>query len=214
MGFLGIEILKINEIRDLFFLLFEGRIFQMQKNYTGGGRRSIRLKGYDYSQEGAYFVTICVQNKECLFGEVVDGQMCLNDAGRMVQKWWKELDNKFLNFELNTFVVMPNHFHAIVVIKNVGADLCVCPDEHVFNENCVPGEHIDSPLPKIIQWFKTMTTNEYICGVRLKKFPPFKKRIWQRNYYEHIIRNEESFKKIQEYILHNPENWKNDKFFE
>src|SRR5512147_1358322 len=86
-------------------------------------RRSIRLKRYDYSQAGAYFVTICTQNRECLFGEIVRGEMCLNDAGMMMVRWWDELSNKFPTFDPDAFVVMPNHIHCIVVINDVGATL-------------------------------------------------------------------------------------------
>ena len=88
-------------------------------------RRSIRLDGYDYSQEGAYFLTICVQDRESLFGEVVDDAVKLNEAGQMVEKWWQELSHKFPQVEIDENVVMPNHFHGVLVI--VGADLRVCP---------------------------------------------------------------------------------------
>lgn len=92
-------------------------------------RQSIRLRDYDYSQNGAYFVTICCQNKACLFGEIVNGEVRLNDAGKMVEKWWRELANKFPAIELDEFIIMPNHFHGIVVI--VGADLRVCPGAYL-----------------------------------------------------------------------------------
>ena len=98
-------------------------------------RRSIRLKGFDYSREGLYFVTICVQNRACLFGDVENGVMILNDMGRMVEKWYYELQNKFQDMKCREMVVMPNHFHCIVenvgtsVGATVGADLCVCPDD-------------------------------------------------------------------------------------
>jgi len=132
-------------------------------------RRSIRLKGYDYSKSGAYFVTICVQNRECRFGDVVNGELRLNDAGRMVERWYSELENKFPSIQCDQFVCMPNHVHFIVV-NDVGADLCVCPDpdsppttlgEHVSDEH-ISGEHAGSPLHRVVQWFKTMSTNEFI----------------------------------------------------
>jgi putative transposase len=187
-------------------------------------RRSIRLKGYDYSQNGAYFVTICTQNRECLFGEIMNGEMVLNDAGEIMKKWWLELENKFPNFGLDVFVVMPNHFHGIIVIDNekneteiVGADLRVCPDVYEQGKHTGSPLHGSSksqpPLSTMIQWFKTMTTNEYIRGVKTKKFPPFEKRIWQRNYHEHIIRNEKSYETIQNYIINNPAKWQDDTFF-
>jgi hypothetical protein len=90
-------------------------------------RRSVRLHGYDYAREGAYFMTVCTQGKACLFGEVVGGAMRLNEAGRMVEEWWNEVRCKFPDREIDEYVVMPNHFHGIVI---VGADLCVRPDVH------------------------------------------------------------------------------------
>ena len=92
-------------------------------------RRSIRLKGYNYMQAGAYFVTICTQERACLFGVTADGEMQWNDAGRMIEQWWFELNRKFLMVETDEFVIMPNHFHGIVVITDVpvGADLRVGP---------------------------------------------------------------------------------------
>jgi len=90
-------------------------------------RRSVRLKGYDYAQSGAYFITVAAQDRTCLFGEIVDGGTRLNDAGAMVERWWFELNNKFRTVETDEFVIMPNHFHGIVVIADgpVGADTCV-----------------------------------------------------------------------------------------
>jgi len=190
-------------------------------------RRSIRLPGYDYSQTGAYFVTICTKDRECLFGDIVNREMSLNDAGRMVDKWYGELENKFTDIKCDEYIVMPNHFHAI--IQNVGADLCVCPNgnrvgttmgenvagkrvagENVAGEN-VAGEHIGSPLQGVIQWFKTMTTNEYMRGVKQHGWPPFPGKLWQRNYYEHIIRNENEMARIREYIMNNPAQWATDR---
>jgi len=145
-------------------------------------RRSIRLKGYDYSQAGLYFLTICVQNHECLFGTIRGGEMVLNDAGKMIEKWCVELSHKFSDIVVDTHIVMPNHFHAVIVNNGcgntantnatasatppVGADLCVCPNdfnrdimgerpiitgEHVGGD--ILGEHIGSPLHRVVQWF-------------------------------------------------------------
>jgi REP element-mobilizing transposase RayT len=177
-------------------------------------RRSIRLQGYDYSRNGAYFVTVCVQHRECLLGEIVDDEMRLNDAGRMVERWWVELGNKFPSVETDEFVVMPNHFHGIITI--VGADLRVCPDR--------TGAHIgaplrhgplqrinDAPLPEIVQWFKTMTTNEYIRTVKQHGWVPLPGRLWQRNYYERVIRTEEELRRIRQYITDNPSQWAHDR---
>ncbi|MBN2126630.1 MAG: hypothetical protein JW821_20185 [Deltaproteobacteria bacterium] len=181
-------------------------------------RQSIRLKRYDYSWPGGYFVTMCVQDRKCLFGDIRGGEMVLNDAGRMVQKWCGELNNKFPDIQCDEYIIMPNHFHAI--IQNVGADLRVCPDLRVCsqnepNENGAgehrTGEHVGSPLHVVVQWFKTMTTNEYIRGVKRFHWMPFHGKLWQRNYYEHVIRNENEWNRIRDYITRNPMRWETDR---
>jgi putative transposase len=175
-------------------------------------RRSIRLKGYDYSQAGLYFITICVQGRLSLFGDVVNDDMVLNDAGKMVEKWYYDLENKFPDIKCHEKVVMPNHFHCIVEnVGPVGADLRVCLDN--MGEPPILGEHVGSPLHRVVQWFKTMTTNEYIRGVKQSGWQPFYRKLWQRNYWEHIIRDEQSFQRIAEYIINNPKNWNNDKLY-
>ena len=189
-------------------------------------RKSIRLKGYDYTQAGLYFVTICLQNRKCLFGDVINGTMQLNDSGRMIEKWYYELENKFPDIQCGTHIVMPNHFHC--VIHNVGADLRVCPNDNtkpfdngqtqrsapanILGEHKpILGEHAGSPLHRVVQWFKTMTTNEYIRNVKSNKWQRFDGKLWQRNYWEHIIRNEKSHQNISEYIIKNPIKWNADK---
>lgn len=172
-------------------------------------RRSIRLQDHDYALPGAYFVTICTQERHCLFGEVVDTKMLLNDAGRMVQQWWLGLNRKFGTAKTDEFVIMPNHLHGIVVIP-VGADRCVGPVPQNAR-TAHPGAHAGAPLPTIIQWFKTMTTNQYIRGVKTSAWLSFNRRLWQRNYYEHVIRNEESLNRIRQYIQDNPANWAHDR---
>ncbi|MBI5739331.1 MAG: hypothetical protein HZA16_01310 [Nitrospirae bacterium] len=140
-------------------------------------RRSIRLQEYDYANQGAYYVTICVKDRECLFGSIHNRKMVLNDAGQMVYKWWNESAHKFNRIELDEFVIMPNHMHGIITI--VGADLCVrptgntrvCPGQvytvdHDYNPKL--GAHAGAPLPSVIQWFKTMTTNECIRAVGMR----------------------------------------------
>lgn len=188
----------------------------MKYNPTIHHRRSIRLKGYDYSQNGAYFVTICTQNRECLFGKIMDGKMVLNDAGKIIQTEWEKLPQQFQNIELDVFVVMPNHFHGIVVIQNendvdVGGPLVGTQNGNGQPQGIAPTDK--KTIGDIIGAFKSLTTNEYIRGVKNGKFPPFEKQIWQRNYHEHIIRNEQSLDKIREYIMYNPQKWQNDVFF-
>ena len=140
-----------------------------------------------------------------MFGEVEHEQMRLNEAGRMIERWGGELTSKFPSVETDEYVVMPNHIHGIVVI--VGADLRVRPDP---GAPMIEGTHTGVPLPRIVQWFKTMTTNEYIRGVKRYGWAPFQGRLWQRNYYEHVIRNEEDLEDIRQYIVGNPAQWPED----
>ena len=156
-------------------------------------RRSIRLKGYDYSLPGAYFITLCTQNREKFFGYIEDGILHLNDAGMMVQKWYEELSHKFANVACDEMVVMPNHFHCIWHIST---------------------QEEGTNIPTVVQWFKTMTTNEYIRGVKGKGWQPFNKRLWQRDYYEHIIRSPKAYEHIRNYIQTNPERWESDQLRE
>ena len=199
-------------------------------------RRSIRLQGYDYASIGLYFVTICTQNRECLLGEIKNGEMVLNDAGRMVERWYFETQNKFPDIVCHEMIVMPNHFHCIwenVGLDNasgpVGANLRVRPPKqnNVLQEGAHAGaprrdivndsdliENVSgSPLSAVVGWFKTMSTNEYIRGVKQLGWPPFDRKLWQRNYYEHIIRNDPSLWKISDYIVNNPARWSDDKFY-
>jgi len=106
-------------------------------------RRSIRFPGYDYSRTGAYFVSICTKDRKCLFGNIINQEMVLNDAGRMVEKWYVELENKFQDIRCDEYIIMPNHTHAIIINIGkdpVGADLCVCQNDHRHGRT--PGEHI------------------------------------------------------------------------
>ncbi|MCK4591435.1 MAG: hypothetical protein KAT86_06745 [Candidatus Latescibacteria bacterium] len=162
-------------------------------------RRSVRLNGYDYFQPGAYFVTICVQSSLCLLDNI--------DVRVVVQRWWDELHNKFPNVDTDAFVIMPNHIHGVIIITYpVGAHLRVRP------ESSSGQTHRSAPtVGNIIQWFKTMTTNEYIHGVKQYGWTPFPGRLWQRNYYEHIIRNEDQLNSIREYIHLNPLKWELDR---
>lgn len=182
-------------------------------------RRSIRLKDYDYSQPGAYFITLCTQDRECLFGEIANEKMALNGAGRMVKQWWNEVGNKYPTVTIDAFVIMPNHFHGIVVI--VGADLCVCPNQSGAWDNeqgaqtgvgahIGMGAHAGAPLQRIVQWFKTMTTNAYLHGVKHHNWPPFPGKLWQRSYYDHVIRDQNEWDCIREYIAANPTRWAED----
>ena len=172
-------------------------------------RRSLRLKGYDYTHVGAYFVTIVTQSRLCLFGEIVGKEMRLNKAGKMMCGIWEALPQRFPTIEIDMFVVMPNHLHGIVVIKN-RATTRVAPTELMDGG-------VDAPitdrfaLGDVIGAYKSLTTVEYARGVKQMKWSLFHRRLWQRNYYEHVVRHDESLKQLQQYILDNPAQWTFDK---
>ncbi len=169
-------------------------------------RRSIRLRGYDYAWPGAYFVTICTQDRQCLFGEVHDGVMRPNDAGHMVERWWHELSNKFAEARLDAFVVMPNHVHGILI---VGADRRVRPEDIGQTHRSAPTR--DTPtLGDVMRWFKTMTTNEYLRNIKARGWPGVRRTVWQRNYYEHVVRGETDLDRVRRYIQTNPRTWAED----
>jgi len=173
-------------------------------------RRSIRLKGYDYAQPGAYFVTICTQDQESLFGDIVIGQMHLNAVGEMVWRWWRELNQKYPMVQTDAAVVMPNHFHGIIIVGQPpgGQPPRVAPtDVDAAPVGATLGGRPDAAptLGQIVGWFKTMATNEYIRGVKQQGWPPFPGRVWQRNYYEHIVRSEVTLRRIRTYIQNNPQ---------
>ncbi|QMW02895.1 transposase [Spirosoma foliorum] len=195
-------------------------------------RRSIRLKGYDYSQAGLYFITICCQDRACLLGEIKNGELQLNDAGKMVEAQWLVLPTRFTHIDLHEFVVMPNHFHGILQITDVGAPLVVAQKHEEGNAEDMEGQpqgiaptiaptiaSASTPTPErktvgdMMDAFKSITTVEYIRGVKGMGWMPFNGKVWQRNYYEHIIRNEEAYQNISGYIRDNPSRWDNDKFY-
>jgi len=157
-------------------------------------RRSLRLKGYDYTSPGAYFVTLCTQGRLCLFGEIKEGVMCLNEIGHMIERWLLSIPERFEHVDIDAFVIMPNHLHGIIVF------------EAIVNKQF---RHVS--LASVVRWFKKKTTNEYIQGVKQKGWPPFNRRLWQRNYWEHIIRNDRSLERIRRYIVENPLRWHLDR---
>lgn len=173
-------------------------------------RQSMRLKGYDYSQAGAYFITLCTQNRECLFGEINNGNIVLTDAGKMIQMVWNGIPQHYCGFCVHENIVMPNHFHGIIEI--VGAGPCACPD-NINGQKLKNGQPqgVAPTLSDIMNRFKTMTTKKYSDGVKQSGWMPYSSKLWQRNYYEHIIRNEDELNKIREYIQGNPLNWDSDR---
>jgi REP element-mobilizing transposase RayT len=163
-------------------------------------RRSIRLPQFDYSQKGIYFVTVCLQDRSCLFGQIVDDKMILNDAGKMVKSKWSGLSERFLNIELDNFIVMPNHFHVILFIlenkqnKTVGASLVDA--QNMNNMKNRAGTRPAPTLGDIIGAFKSITTIEYARNAVRNDWIPFRGKLWQRNYFERIIRNEKELIRI------------------
>ncbi|MFH2137726.1 MAG: transposase [Candidatus Omnitrophota bacterium] len=199
-------------------------------------RKLNRLKEYDYSQAGYYYVTICVYVRECLFGNIINNNMELNNAGEMMGKILQKLPEYYPNIDIDQQIVMPNHIHAIIIIKEpVGDDLCVVPGQNqkhdqTINQNDLTAEgqvygngqtqdkgriRRSAPtgrlsLSNIIQRFKMITTKRYIDGVKNYHWQTFDKHLWQRSFYDHIIRTNDSLNNMREYIVNNPSTWDND----
>lgn len=202
-------------------------------------RRSIRLQGYDYSQEGLYFITLCCQDRAHLFGEIVDGEMILNDAGLQAQKCWQDIPNHLANAVLHEYIIMPNHIHGI--IEFVGANQ-YSPNNNspnngspnqTFSDNGNDVENNDkaknlelvngtknfSPLPNATWRSPSKTIGSVIRGFKIGVTKWMRNNttvvnVWQRNYYDHIIRNEQDYERISEYIKNNPILWKEDRFYD
>ena len=163
-------------------------------------RKSNRLSGYDYTQPGAYFVTICTHKMEYLFGIIKNGMMVENPLGEIVRKEWfrtREIRNQ-IELLQDEFVIMPNHIHGIIWIMDVGATGSVARSKDFHGP-------ASGSLGAIIGQFKSVTTK------RINKYRGLSgKSIWQRSYYDHIIRNEEDYNAIRHYIQMNPQNWESD----
>ena len=169
-------------------------------------RRSIRLKGYDYSQAGAYFFTICTRDRGCLFGEIVDGEMRLNSLGEIVQDCWDDLPRHYPQIELDAFVIMPNHVHGIVFITDVGAQF-IAPSAQDTNHAPTLGEIVrafKARSTRLIRKTDDGTMKQDAINCAPTGFG------WQRNYYEHIIRDETALNNIRRYIIENPLRWADD----
>ncbi|PZV26802.1 MAG: transposase [Snowella sp.] len=163
-------------------------------------RRSIRLKGFDYSSDGAYFLTICVQNRECLFGEIQKEKMILNDYGKIVREIWEDLLTTIVDIDLDEYVIMPNHFHAILVIDKSLESTNFYGSLNVNNDK----ERRKMILSKVVGKFKMLTAKA------INQMRGNEGKFWQRNYYETVIRSEEDLNRIREYIINNPMQWELD----
>ena len=181
-------------------------------------RRSIRLRNYDYSQPGAYFVTICTYQKQSWFGEIKNGQIYLNQLGKIVADEWLKTCKIRPNFKLDEWVIMPNHFHGIVIIndysgddQSLGArdaplDLGARDAPLDLGARDAPLQQKPNSLSSCIAGFKSAVTKR-INLLRQNTDTP----IWQRNYYESILRDEKYLAVVREYIINNPKNWPNDR---
>lgn len=188
--------------------------FDPQKHH----RRSIRLKNYDYASEGAYFVTIVTQERDCLFGEIVEKEIYLSNYGEIVQKWWNEIPVHFPSVEIGAFVIMPNHVHGIIFITEQRRGEVTSSRDNQNQNNLFVEQGITTiqfgatppirkpTLGQIVAYFKYQSTKEMNAIDNTGTITKF----WQRNYYEHIIRNEKELKQKIDYILDNPSRWEND----
>jgi REP element-mobilizing transposase RayT len=171
-------------------------------------RRSIRLKAYDYAQEGAYFVTIVARHREFLFGEIINGEMRLGRYGEIVQKWWKAIPRHFPNVEIGAFVIMPNHIHGIILIIDERRGTVSVSNDDVYPQaqgGRTPPLRMPT-LRQIIAYFKYQSTKEMNVLNNTGTVTKF----WQRNYYEHIIRNKTDLQNKTAYIEANRLLWAQD----
>jgi REP element-mobilizing transposase RayT len=189
-------------------------------------RRSTRLQGYDYTQPGAYFVTLVTWQRYCLFGEIVHGMMQLNPIGKIIQSEWQRLPRHFHNIRLDAFMVMPNHVHGTIVIESVATrqppyeipdsnhpmpdQMNDCPDGSPLPsrsplQTTLPNGPMPNSLGAMIGQFKSRATKRIWSLPGMDHCP-----IWQRNYYEHIVRDDQDFINIWNYIDTNPQEWQED----
>ena len=192
-------------------------------------RNSIRLKGHDYSQAGLYFITICVKDREYSFGEIIHDKMILNSAGIIADKCWLEIPNHFPHTILHEYIIMPNHIHGIIeLVRNivrplhdVGTRHVVSlrdnPDNHVGASHVIPipgPQHNQNQFSKPIPGSVSVIIQQYKSSVkRLCNKNNIANFQWQSRFYDHIIRDERSYHRIAEYIINNPVEWNDDKFF-
>jgi len=167
-------------------------------------RRSIRLPTFDYSQAASYFVTICVRDNRPLFGRVINGEMALDPFGKIADSCWRGIPNHFAGVRLGRYVIMPNHVHGIIILPGgtrsvANADTASLPNTHAF------GAPEASSIPTVVRSFKSAVTKL----VRKATGNP-RIHLWQRNYYEHVIRDEDDFRATSKYIRLNPARWKFD----
>ncbi|MEJ5299358.1 MAG: transposase [Thermodesulforhabdaceae bacterium] len=171
-------------------------------------RQSIRLKNYDYTQPGAYFITLCTYERAQLFGYVDNGAMVLNALGEIARQCWLAIPNHFPHTELDEFVIMPNHVHGIIwIVGDVGARHAVPLQSAVRKTMEQFGQPVLGSIPTIVRSFKSAVTH------RINQYRGTPGAlVWQRNYYEHIIRTERVLNAIRQYIRDNPLRWHMDRY--
>lgn len=166
-----------------------------------GHRRSIRIPTYDYATPGVYYVTIVVQHRACILGSVVDGTVQLSHFGQAVDCWWGNISVHFPTAQHDAYVIMPNHLHGLLRLGY---------ETHEDRGELIPAITDSVNLGRVLQWFKSKTTYDYQIGMQFYGWPPYPRRLWQRNYYEHIVRSDADLDRIRAYILVNPTQWEND----
>ncbi len=187
-------------------------------DYPKHNRQSIRLQGYDYARAGAYFITVVAHDRTCLFGEIVNGEMRINECGERTQQCWLEIPNHFPQTQLDEFVIMPDHIHGIIIINDfpiVGAkNFSPLPFESSSRScqssprpNITPFRSPSQTIGSIVRGFKIGVT-KWIHQIEMVKNISPQPNVWQRNYYEHIIRNDDELHRIRDYIRNNPPNWR------
>ncbi len=188
-------------------------------------RKNNRLKDYNYAQPGYYYVTICTYDRKCLFGEIINNCVDLNNAGQMIDLILRTLPEHYPDILIDNYITMPNHMHAIIIIKepvgaaprgrpliNTGLQIDDISDENKLLDNG-PAQ---GPAPTglslsdIINRFKSLTTKRYIVGVKNNNWQSFDKHLWQRSFYDQVIQTDTSLKNIRKYIINNPATWAND----
>jgi putative transposase len=191
-------------------------------------RRSIRLKGYDYSKQGMYFITICCHQRKCWFGKIENETMMLNEYGLIADNEWVDLLQRFPNIDLGEFVIMPNHMHGIIIIKSSdnsssgsgaiasssgsGAIASSSGSGAIASSSGSGASPDPTSVGDMIGAYKSLVANKCLDIFEIKNTNQTMGKLWQRNFYEHIIRDEQSFTRISNYIKNNPKNRKNDKF--
>jgi putative transposase len=169
-------------------------------------RSSARLKTFDYTSNAAYFITVCTFSRDHLFGEIVDGEMQLNDAGRIVWECWNAIPEHFPHVELDAFIAMPDHVHGIVLISQP-SETNVRPPVVVGAQHAAPLRNSDDVIPRvqpgslgaIVRSFKSAATKRINESRGLPGTP-----VWQRNYWDRVIRDDRELEETRKYILENP----------